>query len=175
MPDHPRGYVHRQHGLQASDLHIAAHYRFRQKSAAVLFGNAAQRLMIETAREAGPHIDATVHGVAVEPTHIHVLVSWQHARTWESMRASIRSALSRALNHEFGNRGREGWFSDSPSRKRVRDHEHFDYLLLEYLPDHGRWWISDKDGLAAQSRDAGRATSVRKRKKRREGATRHKQ
>ena len=83
------------------------------------------------------------------------------------MRTSIRSALSRALNKQFGSRGTEGWFSDSPSRKRVRDQEHFDYLVLEYLPGHSRSWVGEKDRVAAESRDAKRGQSLRARRKRR--------
>ena len=66
------------------------------------------------------------------------------------MRASIRSALTRALTEAFGKRK---WFSDTPSRKRVRDQEHFDYLILEYIPKHkGITWVREQDQQAALKR-----------------------
>ena len=118
---------------------MADAYRRRQQASAVTFDAARQRVMVDTARHSGEHIDATVYAVATEPTHTHVLVSWKHERTWRSMRASIRSSLTRRLNEQFGKRE---WFSDSPSRKRVRDREHFDYLVSAYLPRHGgaKWF-----------------------------------
>jgi hypothetical protein len=48
----------------------------------------------------------------------------------------------------------------------VRDHEHFDYLVLEYLPGHHQSWIREADRLAAERRDALRPVSVRERAKR---------
>jgi hypothetical protein len=80
------------------------------------------------------------------------------------MRTSIRSAMSRAMNKTFGKRD---WFSDSPSRKRVRDHEHFDYLALVYLPDHTHSWVRDEDRAAALERDQHRQPPVASRRKRR--------
>lgn len=74
------------------------------------------------------------------------------------MRASIRRALSTKLNQRFE---RRDWFADSPSRKRVREHEHFDYLMLSYLPDHrGAMYCNESDLLHAQQRDTERAVSV---------------
>jgi hypothetical protein len=165
MPDHPRGYVHRAHGLQPPDANMAAHYRARQTSRAVTFDQAAQTLMIEVARDAGPHIHAVVHGIGAESTHVHILMSWAHDRAWKAMRASLRSALSRALNFRIGRRDPEGWFSDTPWVSWAEDEEHFDQLVLEYLPDHSRCWVREADRLAAESRDAKRTVSVRKRKR----------
>jgi hypothetical protein len=130
MPDHPKGYVHRTRGLQSRDLHMAARYRENQRGDAVRFDDGMRALLMQIARDAGSFINAAVHGCAMESTHIHVLVSWKHQREWKSMRTSIRSAMTRGLNQKYGKRD---WFSDSPSRKRVADHEHFDYLILEYL------------------------------------------
>jgi hypothetical protein len=159
MPDHPRGYVHRTHGLQKTDTHMAAHYRFQQQQPAVHFTLDMQELIITAARNASRLIDATVHGVALAGTHAHIVISWAatNNRNWKSIRASVRQALSRALNAQFTKRE---WFSDSPSRKRIRNYAHFDYLILKYLPDHGTCWIRAEDQTAAQARDAQRVISV---------------
>ncbi len=93
------------------------------------------------------------------------LIHWRHGREWKSVRASVRSALSRGLNERFGKRD---WFADTPSRKRVRDHEHFDYLLLSYLPRHGgAYWFREASVGEAESRDALRRVSVKKKRTKR--------
>ena len=150
MPDNPKGYVHRTRGLQPADAGMAERYRSQQREPAVYFDDDMQHVMVDTACDAGGHIDVVVHAVATEPTHAHVLVSWSHDRPWKSVRAAIRSALSRRLNETCSKRT---WFSDSPSRKRVRDHGHFDYLMLEYLPKHsGVKWFRQVDVDAARRR-----------------------
>lgn len=163
LPDHPRGYAHRTYGLQPSDSHMAC-YRANMRSEPVEFDDQMLMLLMDTSFHAGQFIDAVVHGCGADSTHIHVLVSWTHDREFASMRASIRSAMSRAMNQTFGKRE---WFADFPSRKRVRDHEHFDYVVLEYLPKHRRWRVREEDRMAAERRDALRPISVRERAKRR--------
>jgi REP element-mobilizing transposase RayT len=162
MPDHPGGYVHRMRGVQPVDRDMAARYRARQRAPEILFTTEMQSELIAAARRAGLFLNAHVRGCATEPTHMHVLVSWSHDREWKSIRTSIRSAMSRAMNDGFGKRD---WFSDSPSRKRVRDHEHFDYLILSYLPDHASCWVREADRMAALARDAKRDVSVMQRRK----------
>ncbi|MBI1369743.1 MAG: hypothetical protein GC162_13940 [Planctomycetes bacterium] len=131
---------------------MAKAYRAQQREGAVLFEREHQLLIVRIARGADAFIDAIVHAVATEPTHAHVLISWKHDRDWKSMRTSVRSAITRALNEQFGKRS---WFSDSPSRKRVHDIEHFDYLMLEYLPKHsGVQWFREADVKAARRRAA---------------------
>jgi REP element-mobilizing transposase RayT len=150
MPDHRRGFVRRGEGIQPPDINLANAYRSKRDEPTVIFTPAIQRLLVDTARKTGEHLDATIHAVATEPTHAHVLVSWSHDRDWKSMRASIRSALSRGLNEQVEKRN---WFADSPSRKHVRDYEHFDYLMLTYLPKHGgAKWFRDFDVQAAKCR-----------------------
>ncbi|HEX3599315.1 MAG TPA: hypothetical protein VHU84_04190 [Lacipirellulaceae bacterium] len=74
--------------------------------------------------------------MATESTHLHVLVSWTLDRKWDVVRAKLRESLSRRLNREVG---RRLWFSKSPSRKRVKDRQHFNYLVEVYLPKHSGW------------------------------------
>ncbi len=134
MPDRPQGYVHRTNGLQPRNQAMAEKYRQRQREPVVAFTPQMQALLVETARAAGGFIAATVHAVATDPTHVHVLVSWRdEGRTWKSARASIRSAMSRKLNETYE---RRTWFADTPSRKQVKDRAHFDHLVTTYLPKH---------------------------------------
>ena len=73
--------------------------------------------------------------------------------------------MTMRLNEQIAGRT---WFSDSPSRKRVRDHEHFDYLVLSYLPSHdGLSWVNGETRRLALARDERRELSVVKRGRRR--------
>jgi len=149
MPDRPQGYVHRQRGLQPSDPQMAHRYRQQQKEPAVAFDETHFNLMRDAAIGTQAHIDVVIHGVAADVTHFHVATSWAHERTFKSIRTGIRSAMSRTLNQQFGKRT---WFSDSPSRKQVKDHQHFDWLILEYFPDHRWCWVRPEDRDAALRR-----------------------
>lgn len=136
MPDNPRGYVKRGQGILPPDERMAAKYRGNLKQQAVSFDAKIRGLLIAEAEVACSHQDLRCHFIATEPTHIHVLVSWTMDRTWEVVRAKLRESLSRRLNREFD---RREWFSKSPSRKRVKDREHFKYLVTKYLPKHRGW------------------------------------
>jgi REP element-mobilizing transposase RayT len=140
MPDRPAGYVHRTKGLQPRDEVMAERYRGRQRESMVQFSAEMQAAMLEELTRAAPLQRCDLHGVAMEVTHLHVLVSWRDERAWKSLRASLRSSLTRMLNREFGKRS---WFADSPSRKRVIDRGHFDHLIAKYLPKHrGVVWMA---------------------------------
>ncbi|MEO0965651.1 MAG: hypothetical protein AAFY08_11070 [Planctomycetota bacterium] len=158
MPDHRRGYVRRGQGVLPSDPQMAGHYRAAQHEPVAIFDRRCQSHLIEAARDTGLHLSADVHAIACEPTHVHVLISWATDRSWKSMRSSVRRAMTVRLNEQIA---RRTWFSDSPSRKRVRDHKHFDYLVLSYLPTHdGLSWVNGKTRGLALTRDARRERSV---------------
>ena len=136
MPDNPRGYVKRGQGILAQDKQMAAQYRGNLEQETIHFDPKIQQLVIAETEVACSHQNLRCHFIATEPTHIHVLVSWTIDRTWEVVRAKLRESLSRRLN---GDVKRCEWFSKSPSRKRVKDRAHFDYLITKYLPKHRGW------------------------------------
>jgi REP element-mobilizing transposase RayT len=144
MPDHPRGYVRRHVGVLPQDRHMAKIYRREAQHDEVLFNEEIQPVAINTIRTAVSDIDCRLHFVATEPTHIHVLVSWNGGRTWQRNRNSIKKSVTIALKNQFRDRP---WFSEGASRKRVRDRRHFNYLLTKYLPAHGGWKWCDQRGL----------------------------
>ena len=152
MPDRPRGYVHRTKGLQPRDPHMADRYRNNQRETTKWFGDEQIDVMFDVVREKQEHVNLTVHGMAADATHLHILVSWTSDKSFEKIRAGIMSSVTRALNDRFGKRT---WISRNPSRKRVRDFGHFDYLLLEYFPKHLRHWGNPEDRDAALSRKRG--------------------
>ncbi len=144
MPDHLRGFVKRRQGILAPDKEMAEQYRDNLKQAVVRFTGGIQREIISGALEACGHQDLRCHYIATESTHVHVLVSWKCNHTWKLIRKQIRSNITRRLNAIFR---RQEWFSKSPSRKRVKDRKHFNYLVTKYLPDHSGWKWSEDGGL----------------------------
>jgi REP element-mobilizing transposase RayT len=143
MRDKEKGYVQRKKGIKPKNESMARRYRANQQQTTVLFSTAQQHVVAATLRVAGEHLSATVHCIAVEPTHMHIVLSWTHTRDRLSMSASVKTAVSRQLNESYGKRT---WLVKNALRKQVKDREHFDYLLREYLPSHrGLFWIRDED------------------------------
>ena len=142
MPDRPQGYVHRQKGLLPSDAKMAQLYRDKQNKEAVWFDSPMQQLVVDTICAADAALQMTVHAVATDPTHVHILVSWSSDKQWLWARRNLRYSLTRALNQRFGKRQ---WLAAKGSRKRVKDREHFEHLVTTYLPKHnGVVWVNDK-------------------------------
>jgi hypothetical protein len=144
MPDHHRGYVKRHAGILPTDDRMAQLYRANLKQAIVRFNGSTQRELIAGSVEACKCQDVRCHFIATETTHIHVLTSWKSDRTWKMVRKQIRSNMTRRLNETCR---RQEWFSKSPSRKRVKDRKHFDYLVNVYLGQHSGWKWSEERGL----------------------------
>lgn len=133
LPDRRRGYVRRHEGILASDSKMAATYRANMHQDAVGFDTSIQQHLIDEILVAAEHQRFRCHYIATELTHIHVLVSWKNDRDWQVVRAKLRESLTRRLNRDVR---RQQWFAKSPSRKRVRERKHFDYLVATYLPKH---------------------------------------
>jgi len=112
---------------------LAAKYRVNMTTDVVTFGEKEQRLLIEETLIASGFQKFRSHYLATDRTHFHALVSWSIERDWKTVRAKLRESLTRRLNRELH---RQDWFSKSPSRKRVRDRRHFDYLVNVYLSKH---------------------------------------
>jgi hypothetical protein len=144
LPDKHRGYVKRGKGILPRDDRMAERYRGNLKQAVVRFNERVQKSVIEETLIACEHQQLWCHFIATDATHIHILVSWKTDRTWEVVRAKLRESLTRRLNRE---NERQGWFSKSPSRKRVRDRAHFDYLVTRYLPKHPDWKWAEGKGM----------------------------
>jgi hypothetical protein len=142
MPDHWRGYVKRKRGILPPDRDMAMQYRDNMVHDVVKFDGAAQRSLVDEAVAACSYQQLMCHFIATELTHAHLLVSWKTDRAWEIVRRKLRESLTRRLNHDIC---RQKWFSKSPSRKRVRDRKHFDYLMTRYLPRHsGLKWCEGR-------------------------------
>jgi REP element-mobilizing transposase RayT len=142
LPDREEGFVehHREHNYP--DLRLATAYRTRAKEDVVIFDDEHQRAIIEAVLDAAPHQRFRAHFVATESTHAHVLVSWPDDRKFMTLRTSIKSSITRRLNQDFQ---RQRWLEEGASRRQVNNQEHFDYLIVTYLPEHRGWkWNDEK-------------------------------
>ena len=141
MPDRKQGYVKKGRGVLPPDPEEAARYRARQKETSASFDEAVQLLVIEEAIVTAEKRGFRLHAVAIESTHVHVLMSWADDRTYQQLRRGLRESISRRLNAHL----RRRWLEQCSSSKQVKDRKHFDYLMDEYLPSHSGWkWTVGK-------------------------------
>jgi len=144
LPDHGRGYTRRGAQVLPPDHEMADRYRANMSQPPVRFTSEVQRVMIAELQTACEAQGYTLHSVGTDDTHLHVVVAWDCSRHWKRVRAGIQSSLSRRLNAMYGKRK---WFVARPSRKRVRDRAHLDYLVAEYHPAHRGWKWNRQRGL----------------------------
>ena len=137
--DHPRGYV--KGGKNHSpDPDQAAFYERQAKHEPVVFTPDRQMLLLSGVLDVSERRDWRIHAFGAEPTHIHVLISWKTFTPWQDVRDKLANLLSGFLGRHAGETGRR-WLTRKPSRKRVRDRKHYDYLVNVYLPKHsGLFW-----------------------------------
>ncbi len=124
LPDHARGYVRRKVGVLATDVEMARRYRENQFQATVTFASNVHTEIVKRVLVACDCIDVRCHTIATDSSHIHLLLSWKHERTPQSISQSIKSSLTRRLNEKYG---RQKWFSKAGSLKRVKDRRHFNH------------------------------------------------
>ena len=139
LPDRSRGYVRRdKQGIHKQDIALGQTYKKQMTQPVVRFDHDMQQLMIDALQASTDKQSFRLHGVATDLTHIHVLISWSDNRTWEQ----LRYALKRSLSYKLRQHAHQHWFARAGSRKRVKDHEHFDHLIANYLRKHkGAQWL----------------------------------
>lgn len=138
--DNPRGYVKHNQGIQPADSARAEFYDSQASQEPMHFTNEHQQVISWIVADACARRQWRLHGLAFEPTHVHILVSWRGFQRWEKVRGKLKNLMSLELGKHFRTPGRH-WFSGEGSRKRVRDRAHFDYLMGRYFPKHrGRVW-----------------------------------
>jgi len=133
--DRPQGFVLRGKGIQPPNPTLARKYDARANQPMMVFSERHQRTLLWIARDACEHRNWRLHCIATDPTHVHLLVSWQEFQPWEQVRAKLKNLMSWALSKEFQEKGRK-WFVRNASRKQVENQRHFDYLMNVYLPSH---------------------------------------
>jgi len=144
-PDDRRGYVRRGEGILPPDEEMARNYDRDARQPRVEFDATRQGTLVEMVRDVCDRRDWRLHQVLANPSHVHVLVSWDSDASWESVRDTFKRLMGMRLSQTEKVQGRQ-WFSKGASRKQVRDRKHFDYLMNEYLPKHqGERWREDQD------------------------------
>jgi len=144
LPDRDEGYVRRGRGVLPTDERRAADYRARMVAAAATFGMAQQAAIFDELVKGQALQDYRLLAVAMEPTHLHAVLSWIVDRDAKRFRGRVKASLTRGLNKRFGKRQ---WFVANASQKRVVEPEHLEHLRHVYLPSHhGLFW---REGMVA--------------------------
>jgi len=141
-PDHPKGYVKRNRGILPPDAQMAQWYDEAATQTPVRFEHEHQQILLNGVLDIAGRRGWRVHAIAIEQTHVHILVSWSDDTDvdWKHVQDTFKQLLGMMLSRHFEQKGRK-WFSRKGSRKRVRDREHLEYLITTYLPSHrGLFW-----------------------------------
>lgn len=136
LPDRKQGYVRRHEGILLQDHQQAEQYEDRMVEAEKSFTSEIQQEIISVLLESQTKQSFECYAIATEASHTHVFLGWRDSRPWLRMRSIVKSSVTRRLKQMFG---RQQWFSEGGSRKRVGDQQHFDYLVRVYLPGHRGW------------------------------------
>jgi REP element-mobilizing transposase RayT len=130
-------------GIQRPNVALARFYDRQAKHDVVSFSARHQGIILWICWDACKKRSWKLHGVAFDPSHVHLLVSWRSPNSWQVVRGKLKNLISWALSKEKYEQGRK-WMVRYGSRKRVKDRRHYDYLMNCYLPKHrGIVW---KDG-----------------------------
>lgn len=139
-PDDERGFVRRGEGILPPDVGLASAYNKNATSPRASFTPDDQTVALLVAHEACNRRDWRLHGLAMEPTHAHLLVSWVSDERANAVCGKLKNLISRELN--LGRPKKQKWLSRGASRRQVRDRSHFDHLVSVYLPKHrGLVWV----------------------------------
>ena len=135
-PDDRRGYVRRGQGILESDAGMAHAYADSATEEPFLFGSFEQTALHWIVWDCCQRRDWRLHGVAFEPTHVHILLSWKDDTAMPEVFRKMKNLMSRELGLRCTPK-RSHWFSKFGSRQQVKDQRHFDHLMSAYLPKHG--------------------------------------
>ena len=142
MPDRQQGYVKRNEGILPPDHDMAEHYHRDARHRAVMFTPNVQAVLVASTQATCTQKQWRLHQVMACRTHVHTLLRWRGFVRWKQVRRTLKYRYTSELKSAFGSRG--PWLSGSGSRRRVRDREHYEYLMNEYLPKHsGTHWRED--------------------------------
>jgi REP element-mobilizing transposase RayT len=142
--DHPRGFVQAGCGIQPPNTALARYYDRQATHEPVLFGDQHQQTILWIVWDACQNRTWRLHAVAFEPSHVHILVSWSSAHTWQTVRRKLKNLIGWSLSKAFHQSGQR-WLVRGGSRKRIRDRRHFDHLVSTYLPRHGGMFWKEGD------------------------------
>jgi len=150
QPDHKAGWY--QHGVRrklAPSKGIARHRREVQRWPTVHFSVDEQSQILILVRDIGEKRNWRCHAVAINPTHMHMIVSWRSAHTAAVVRHTYKRLLGLRMARLRKQPGRQ-WFSEGGRPSRIKDHDHLSRLLDFYLPKQGGTLWREKDGFQSR-------------------------
>jgi len=154
-PDRPQGFVQEGKGIQPANSKLAESYRKGAKHPPVSFNSKQQRELIEKLHHIADTDGFLIYAASADTTHVHGLVGWDDDRGYAQLRGRIKNLLSLHLSRLAGTTGRPRFVKES-SRKRVKENEHFEYLLSTYIPKHIGWqWYQRRGWVEPPSCDGG--------------------
>lgn len=134
-PDNPRGYVRPGMGYLPPDEDMARKYDARAKFDPVEFTDVMQAVLIVGSHDICSRRGWRLYIVATDPTHLHLVIGWIGFVDWVDVRDKLKNLLSLFLGR-LANVQSRPWFVEKGSRKRVKNQDHFNYLIETYLPSH---------------------------------------
>src|SRR5688572_8577289 len=90
-PDHPRGYTKKGLGYQPPDEDVADEYDHAAAQEPVLFDETTQREILALTYQICEEEGWRLEGVAFDPTHTHLAISWVAYLPWEEVQRRLKN------------------------------------------------------------------------------------
>jgi len=151
--DHPRGYVQRGEGLKEPSERLADWRARRAHFDEARFEREMQEALHEVVVTIAREKQVRLHACCTCPTHVHALISFRspactcgssakHCRKncpgkarADDVMVRIKRKMGQTLAKRMNTCGRP-WFSRGWDTQPVKNREHFNHHLTEYLPRH---------------------------------------
>ena len=104
MPDRPQGYV-RKGKVLPTDEEEARRYGRRACNPQITFDRTMQQTLVSNARVVCDESHWRLHQVRAIPTHLHVLVSWEHFVDWKAVSSTLKRRLGSSLSKALDRKG----------------------------------------------------------------------
>jgi hypothetical protein len=150
--DDPRGHVQRGEGLRKPNASRAKWRAEHARNEPARFDRALQEIFVRVVEEIIKEFDFRLHAQSATRTHLHVLMSFRSpACTCGASKYCLASCPARQLTEKYlarlkrklgqaaakhHNTKRRPWLSRGWDITPVRNRDHFNYLVEEYLPKH---------------------------------------
>ena len=114
---------HNKYGtpFASTDARRADESRARMNDDPVYLSPEQRKLVEEAIREGARRYGWTIHSIAVQSDHVHVVIT--ACREGEQFRDALKAVASRALNREFGKRD---WWAEKGSAKYLWERTYFE-------------------------------------------------
>jgi hypothetical protein len=148
----PRGYVQRGQGLQKTNERLARWRADNARQEPARFSGEVRNVISRVVDDIAVERKVRLHARAATGTHVHVLISFgipactcgaskfcgkgcEARRFVEAFTIRLKRKMGQAVAKFNETSGRQ-WFSRGWDLTRIRDREHFDFMVGKYLPRH---------------------------------------